>query len=93
MSPEKQIENIVDKESFMKFLQAFIADRESAEMLERKEPEKHQWGGANNWQNSSISHFLESGSCYFTDGPHRHEGSELSWKDLANFLYFGKIYE
>ncbi|MFK8013465.1 MAG: hypothetical protein AB8B80_15610 [Marinicellaceae bacterium] len=93
MNPEEQIENIIDKESFMKFLEAFISDRESAEALERKDPEKYQWGGANNWQNSSISHFLDSSSCFFIDGPHRHEGNEISWKDLANFLYFGKIYE
>jgi hypothetical protein len=93
MNPEEQIKNIVDKESFMGFLEAFISDRESAEVLERNEPEKYQLGGANNWQNHSISHFLESASCYFTDGPHRHEGNELSWKNLANFLYFGKIYE
>ena len=93
MSPEEQIKNITDKESFMKFLEIMIIDRESAEELERKDPEKYQWRGANNWQNSSISHFLESGSCYFTEGPHRHKGNELSWKDLAGFLYFGKIYE
>jgi len=93
MSPEEQIDQITDKESFIKFLSAFIKDRETAESLERERPEKWQWGGAGNWQNSSISSFLEAGSCYFTEGAERHKGSELTWRDLAEFLYFGKIYE
>jgi len=93
MSPEELIDQVNDKESFVKFLDSFISDCQIAEKMERENPEMYQWGGANNWQNSSISCFLESASVYLMEGPHRHEGGDLDWKDMANFLYFGKIYE
>ncbi len=93
MSPENLIDKVKDKETFIQFLDALILDRQDAENLERDNPTKYQWDGANNWQNSSISSFLESASMYLIEGPHRHEGDKINWKDLAAFLYFGKIYE
>lgn len=87
------MESVADKESFLEFLEALVKDREEAEKIESNDPQKWSWGGANGWQNSDISMFLESASCYFHEGPHCHSGDNLSWKDLAQFLYFGKIYE
>ena len=93
MSPGELLGEVKDKESFEKFLDALIADREDAEKLEMEHPKYYQLGGANNWQNSSISGFLESASVYLMEGPHRHKGTDFSWNDLAKFLYFGKVYE
>ena len=93
MSPEELLDKIDSKETFLEFLDAFVSNREEAAALEAKDPTKYQWGGANAWQSSSISSFLCSSRVYFESGPQRHDGADLSWKDLAEFLYFGKIYE
>jgi len=87
------LDKVTDKDSFLEFLEALISEREEADELEKSEPEKWAYGGANGWQNSSISSFLECASCFFLEDPHRHSGEELSWKDMAEFLYYGKIYE
>ena len=88
----------MDRDSFLALLTALIADREHAEEAERSDPERHRWGGADGWQNSSISAFLGAASCYFQHPsyPHRDSPSHsapLSWHDFAEFLYLGKIYE
>ena len=93
MSPEELLDRVDSKETFLKFLDAFISNREKADALETKDPARYQWGGAKDWQNSSISSFLSASRVYFEPGPERHEGANLTWKDLAEFLYFGKIYE
>ena len=93
MSNLVKLESVKDKETFLKFLEEFVSDRQRAEELESEDPKKWSWGGANGWQNSDISMFLESASCYFHEGPECHSGETLSWKDLAEFLYYGKIYE
>ncbi len=81
--------NVKDKATFLEFLQVLIEDRVDAENLENENPEKWQWGGANGWQNSSISMFLDCASCSVDDS----ETEELTWNKMAEFLYFGKIYE
>ncbi len=93
---EEIIESVKDRDTFLQFLNAVIADRAHAEEAEQLDPKTHQWSGANGWQNTSIASFLEAASCYFshTDCPHnKSTSSQLEWSDLANFLYFGKIYE
>jgi hypothetical protein len=99
--PEKDLyellEEVHDRDSFLKFLQTLIADREIAEQMERDDPEKFRWVGPNGWENGAISTYLESASCYFLNSPmcpHRDSATApLTWRDLAEFLYFGKIYE
>ena len=76
-----------DRKSFVRFVHALIADREDAERLEKVV------GGTSDWQNSSISTFLE---CALAGAEaQRKWGTDPapSWKDLAIFLYLGKIYE
>lgn len=84
---------VIDRESFVRFAEALLADREQAEGLERKSPEKYRFGGANGWQNTSISAFLD---CALAGAQAQNawgSSSEPSWQDLAVFLYLGKIYE
>lgn len=83
-----------DRESFIQFVEWLIEDRQEADDLERSDPERYKWGNANGWQNSSISSFLES-AVAGVDGQREwaSEDKGPSWKDLAVFLYLGKIYE
>ena len=82
-----------DRAGFERFMEALVMDRSQAEMLERNDPEAYRYGGAQGWQNGAISQYLD---CAFAgvnaqDGWASEQG--LSWRDLAVFLYTGKIYE
>ncbi|RNF82183.1 hypothetical protein [Montanilutibacter psychrotolerans] len=82
-----------DRESFIRFVEALIRDREQAENLERDHPEMYRWGGANEWQNGSISSFLD---CALAGAEAQDDWGVAqgpSWRDLAVFLFLGKIYE
>jgi hypothetical protein len=83
-----------DKASFIRFVEWLVEDRQQAEEMERANPLLYSMGGANDWQNGSISSFLESavaGALAQRDWGDDHAGP--SWRDLARLLYLGKIYE
>jgi hypothetical protein len=82
-----------DRESFIAFVEAFAAERERAEELERTNPTRYELGGALDWQNSDISSFLYAALQYFGGGMHHQPEDQPSWRMMADLLYFGKIYE
>ena len=92
-TPEELLDNVIDRDSFIAFVNALAAEREQAEEMERGEPVRYQLGGAHNWQNGSISSFLYAGLAYFDPKPLHQPEAVPSWKMLADFLYHGKIYE
>lgn len=95
-SPEGLLDAVTDRDTFLAFLSALITDRECAEEMERADPNLAHYGGARRWQNSAISAFLGAAAAYFEhqDCPHRDSPTvPPSWRDFAEFLYFGKIYE
>lgn len=84
---------VTDRESFVVFVNALVEDRANAESLEKENPDKYRWGGAGGWQNSAISTYLE---CALAGAEAQDDWgltSQPSWRDLALFLYLGKIYE
>lgn len=87
------LEAVNDLPSFMAFVAALAAEREAAEQLEREEPARYQLGGALGWQNGSISTYLEAALAYFEDSGWAESSERPTWRDLAQFLYMGKIYE
>ncbi len=93
MSPEQLLQKVVDRDSFIAFVNALAAEREEAERMERDEPVRYQLGGAHNWQNGTISSFLYSGLVYFIPTPLRKPEDAPSWKMMADLLYYGKVYE
>lgn len=82
-----------DRASFERFVEALVMDRSKAERLERKDPEKYRYGGACGWQNGLISHYLECALAGANAQDAWASEQGLSWRDLAVFLYMGKIYE
>ena len=86
-------DTVTDKDSFVRFVEFLVDDRVAAHKVEKADPERYQWGGADGWQNTEIPAFLEgalAGSL-----AQRNWGTDTapSWRDLALFLYLGKIYE
>ncbi|MBO9880720.1 hypothetical protein [Xanthomonas sp. D-109] len=86
-------DSVKDRESFINFVHSLITDRENSEQLERANPKRYQLGGANGWQNSEISTFLECALAGAEAQDDWGNTSAPSWTDLAVFLYLGKIYE
>lgn len=84
---------VTDRDSFIRFVEWLIADRLEADDAERTDPEGYRWGGANGWQNSSIASFLESATAGAEAQNDWGNANGPSWKDVAVFLYLGKIYE
>ncbi|ARN21524.1 hypothetical protein [Piscinibacter gummiphilus] len=87
-------DSVVDRASFFRFAEALVAERVSAEELERRHPQRYCLGGAEDWQNSTISSYLEcalAGAGAQADWGTSSTGP--TWRDLAVFLWLGKIYE
>ncbi len=89
------VENVKDRESFLVFVMALVADREEAVKIEKEKPSSPFGSDAKGWENSSIEHYLESAAAWAEAWIGR-EGElpeKPSWKSFARFLYAGKYYE
>jgi len=93
MSLEELLDEVVDRDTFLAFVEALRAEREEAERMELAEPDRYRLGGAMNWQNGDISTFLDAALNYFEPSPGHQPEDSPSWRMFAEFLYFGKIYE
>src|SRR5262249_18267046 len=93
MSPEELCDLVHDRESFLEFAQALADERRRAEGIEAQDPINKQWGiGALGWSNTCVSLFIEGAMSHFLlDGAEKVENP--TWKDLAEFLYCGKVIE
>ena len=58
-----------------------------------KDPEKWKWGAPMGWQYSDIFDYLAAGMQYFARREERFVKAQPTWRDLTEFLYYGKIYE
>jgi hypothetical protein len=93
MSPEELLDQVLDRDSFIAFVEALADERRQAERLENASPDRYQLGGALNWQNGDIAAFLEAAMNYFDEKPFHKPESHPSWRMFAEFLYHGKIFE
>lgn len=82
-----------DRASFERFFEALIRDREHAESMERASPLAHSCEGARGWQNTTISQYLECALAGASAQSGWSSEQGLTWRDLAIFLYLGKVYE
>ena len=89
---EDKLDNVVDRESFLEFVRALVADRVEKAKNEGKYPYGGQEGG---WEHSTIGGYLEAALAWAVDSRHLPTGlaSTPSWQMFATFLYMGKIYE
>lgn len=92
-NPGYLLEQVVDKESFIRFAEALADERERAQAVEKANLKTYVVDGAFDWKNSDISNFLYAALSYFESGPYHQPEEQPSWKMFAEFLYSGKIYE
>jgi hypothetical protein len=91
-----KLEAVTDAESFLAFVHALIADRESAVQAERARPSSPYGPDAGGWENTRIESYLESAAAWAKDanfGVSRGLEPDNLWRRFAGFLYAGKIYE
>lgn len=86
-------DRVRDRESFIAYARALAEERTRADELVKSRPVYYSLGGALDWQNDDIASFIYAGLAYFEPGPDRFVGEHPSWKDLAEFLFCGKIME
>jgi hypothetical protein len=88
---DKQLENVSDAESFLKFVKALVVDREDEVAKEKSKPGSPFGPGANGWEHGTIESYLDAAVAWAEDS--RRLPKEPSWKAFAEFLYSGKSYE
>jgi hypothetical protein len=93
-------DSVHDRESFLAFVRALVADREAAVEAERRQPTDPRFLGlvqdAGGWYNFTIEEYLKAALAWAeaTDmGESQGLPAGPSWKAFAAFLYCGKIYE
>jgi hypothetical protein len=91
-----RLEAVTDANSFLAFVHALVADRESAVQRERTQPSS-PWGpDAGGWENTRIETYLEAAASWAesTDfGVSQGLDANNLWLRFATFLRVGKIYE
>jgi hypothetical protein len=93
MRPEDLLDAVHDRESFVAFAMALAEERDRAEQIERESPDVYVVDGALGWMNGSIGQFIEAGLSHFDPRPGEDPIETPTWRDLAMFLYCGKIIE
>jgi hypothetical protein len=90
------LDNVRDQESFLKFVEALIKDREDEDSKKKLHPSPLYGTGVNGWENSSIESYLEAAVAWGRStnmGETQGLKKDNLWKTFATFLYLGKIYE
>lgn len=93
MTPEKLLDLVHHRDSFIAFVRALAVERENAEELERADPTRYCIDGAHGWKNGDIATFLYACLDYFEEKPLHTPDIEPNWRMFAEFLYCGKIIE
>ena len=92
MELHEALDRVDGPTSFIEFVEHLIADRQ-----EEQDDQVDMFGrGPNGWENHSIEDFLEAAVRWAKDSRFgRDQGLESvsPWKQFAEFLYCGKIYE
>lgn len=91
MDPYKYIELIKSKKDFIEFLKKLRKDKIEEDEKEKLNSKLQYSQGRNGWQNETIVDFLEAIIAYGEDDSKKDDPP--NWKDFAELLYAGKIYE
>ena len=93
MTLDELFDQVHDRESFIAFAEALAEESRRAEEIEAENPDIYMVDGALGWKNASIAQFIEHGLYHFDPDPDGKVVQTPTWKDLAWFLYCGKIIE
>lgn len=88
------LDRVNDQASFIEFVRLLKQNRIQAAQQEASAPANFSSEGASGWANVTIEGFLEGAvACLEDHGDDGMFSKEPSWRNFAEFLYCGKIYE
>jgi hypothetical protein len=89
------LDRVVDRTTFLDFVEALVDDRQDEVAKEKDRPSNPHGPGASRWQNGTIEDFLFAALRWADDEEDEEEGlpEQPTWRAFATFLYCGKIYE
>ena len=92
---DERLDVVVDRNSFLAFVKALVADRLDVVAKEKENPSSPWGAGANSWEHGTIEGYLDAAVAWMEDsqGTAWELPAEPSWKSFATFLYRGKSYE
>ncbi|MEZ5426011.1 MAG: hypothetical protein R2747_07095 [Pyrinomonadaceae bacterium] len=92
---DEWIENarVQDWRSFVAFLKVLSQEEAEAEKLLTEKPDEYKYSSILGWENGGIANYLDAISRCLEDGSRFKQSKQLSWKELAEIFYMGKIYE
>ena len=96
MEPSALLDTVEDADTFLEFARVLEADRRESAKLEAASPSSPYGPDAKGWENVTIEDFLESAIAWAEDtkfGITQGLEPQNPWKQLATFLYCGKVYE
>jgi hypothetical protein len=96
MELHEMVEAVSDRESFLRFVDALVRDREIAIREEDKTPSSPYGPDAGGWENTTIESYLEAATAWARDsafGESQGLDRDNPWRQFAAFLYCGKNYE
>ncbi|HEY8503764.1 MAG TPA: hypothetical protein VIL46_04230 [Gemmataceae bacterium] len=84
-------ERVTDRESFLRFVEALLADRR-ADAAGTPDPFGR---GPRGWENHSVEEFLGAALAWAEDAGRSGRGlpEAPTWQAFAEFLFAGKVYE
>lgn len=89
-------QRVTDRESFLTFVRALMADRQDSLAREATHPSSPYGPQASGWENVTIEAFLEAALAWAEDtrmGKEQGMDGGPSWQTFALFLSAGKWYE
>jgi len=90
LEPFELIEKVNSLETFLDFLKALMLDKRDEDEKENKEASSPYASGHNGWENNDIASFLDAMHAGTEDNEF---SKKASWKNFAEIIYMGKIYE
>jgi len=88
MNADELLDQVIDLKSFIAYAEALAEERREAERIEAG---NQYLCPAPGWNNMAISEFIDAGLSHFDPAPDGTVVECPTWKDLAMFLYYGKI--
>lgn len=86
-------EKVHDWRTFIEFLKVLSQEEAEAKKLLAENPDEYKYSSILGWENDGISNYLDAISSCLEDGHRFNDSKQLSWKELAEIFYMGKIYE
>ena len=90
MEPFELIEKVNSLETFLEFIKALMLDKRDEDEKEKLKPSSPYSSGYNGWEHNDIASFLDAIHAGTKDNGF---SEKASWKNFAEIIYMGKIYE